>query len=414
MCLIAYVPEGKALKREVFDNANRINPHGIGVMSIEGVEKFFGNKQLKRARQYAAELANKGIAHAVHWRFATHGTKGLALCHPFKLPNANVWLMHNGVIGATSAQATEDASDTLLYVNSLTDAPVEYPADLEYWTKVATHIGRYNKGLVMYPNGKFIILNQDDGCTVEDIWYSNSYSLPYSMRPTTGSNFMPSRLMPQRPTSYHSPRRDYYETGTRANDFGGPYGSLIYWSMQMKSYGYWEGMKFIKLHITEGEVIDTRVPPDQSNRWQDTAKEASISVDLKTGEITDTRKCVRCGRFKEKVDCPQGFLPCWCRQEDVQDYIARQKAKLDAAHPSGPTLGEDRPTSKLPADQCEHGNSSWEDCKECIDELEQDNTSEVQRWLAHRAGYRLRSTNPDERAQELADNVIYLPRASDK
>lgn len=420
MCLIAYVPAGKSLKREVFDNANRVNPDGIGVMSARGIEKFYGNKQLKRARAYVAELVKDGLAHGVHWRYATHGSKGLVLCHPFKLPNVEAHLMHNGVIYATAHEANEDASDTLLYVNKLIDAPASHE-DLTYWNRVCTEIGKSNKGLVMYPDGKFVILNKEEGATVEDIWYSNQYSLPIAMRQNAGY-FVPTRLrptswqgysggsvmgLPRFPGNTGSTTGGYYDTGTRASDYGGPFGHMIYWSEPMKAYGFWESGRFNRLKV-ERDAIITPFPVE-------------LKADPKRVPLAEREKCPRC--FRYKTNPPAGFLPCWCTDESLQDHYAKHpedapEATEKPAMPSGPSLELDlRPdpiTVPAPSgERCEHGQDNWENCRECIADLETDSASEVQRWLAKRHGHHWslkdKPAEPSDRADELAAKVVYLP-----
>ena len=423
MCLIAYVPKGKSLTREVIDNANRVNPDGIGVMSAQGVEKFYGNKQLKRARVYIAGLAKEGLSHAVHWRFATHGARGLALCHPFKLPNVEAWMMHNGVIGSTAKDADEDASDTLLYVNKLIDAPSSHE-DLDYWNKICSDMGRSNKGIVMYEGGKFVTLNADEGITIDGIWYSNQYSLPSSMK--TGFHFVPTRMRPasqgyttggyyNRSTGmFPTGGQSYFPTSTRASDYGGPYGTSIIWSYQHNSYGFWEGMTFQKLKVEKGELIDMREVYKQRDAERQ-AQQQRIDETPRTGE-DDSRKCPLCMRFKK--DPPQGFLACWCPEDRLERYYREQatreaaKAPEKPAMPSGPTLEvgehpEEKPAPKPSTSVCEHGNDNWEDCRECLAELEVDNASEVQRWLAERAGaHRI--------VRAVDGKVIYLPRVSEK
>lgn len=434
MCLIAYVPEGKALSREVFDNANVVNPHGIGVMSERGVLKFFGNKQLKRARNYVEGLAKEKIPHAVHWRYATHGSKQLALCHPFKLPNVEAHIMHNGVLGGMSADVNADCSDTLAYVNKkLADAPATHDS-LDYWNKVCKDFGRSNKGLVMYPDGHFIILNQDEGVTIDGIWYSNSYSLPSKLQPS-GYNFTPARLRP--PTSYNGHSGTTYPYGSRGgpdySNFGGPYGHSIYWSEFHKSYGYWEGSNFQKFKVTRDVLVigssrDER-PAHISGTSGTTATTSTVTpVELRPDAHTDEyadKKCPVCMRFKK--DPPHGHLICWCTQERIAEYWAnKRRTENSPATPvslpllSGPTALSAAPKSSS-AVQCDHGNDNWENCPKCIEELEGDAQSQVQRWLANRNGHnwRLRSpdnggypiaTDPQQRADDLADNVIQLPR----
>lgn len=404
MCLIAYVPAGKALTRAVFDKAHTTNSDGIGVMSIQGVQKFFGSKALKRARNYVDSLVEAKVSHAVHWRFATHGTKQLALCHPFKLPNADVHFMHNGVIGETAQEASEDASDTLLYVNKMTDAPQSHE-DLEYWNKVCTDIGRYNKACVMYPGGHFIILNKEEGVEIDGIWYSNQYSLPAAMRQTT-NYFTPSRLRPNESSRWQSggywvpwdpvtKQGGYYETTRHsepANRWGGPFGSMIYWSVQHDCYGFWENEKFVKLSVGKAPVQDTTVPastPPPIELLPDPPKTTAIVLD--SGE-----RCPRCDRPKNRTHF---YVQCYCEPGELARWYAAKGIK--PLHGSGPDA-ETLTSGMTHEGMCEHGELSWENCRECINRLEVS------------PGYDMHSQDPQERANRLASSIIDLSRASEK
>jgi hypothetical protein len=409
MCLIAYVPAGKALTREVFDKAYDTNHDGIGVMSSKGVEKFFGQKALKRARNYVAQLADEKLAHAVHWRFATHGTKQLALCHPFKLPNADAYFMHNGVIGSTTQESTNDASDTLLYVNKMTDAPQSHE-DLEYWGKVMKDIGRYNKAVVMYPNGHFIILHKEEGREIDGIWYSNQYSLPVGMR-SSGGYFTPSRL--RQPIDYGSHWQNRFNTGRTEGQWtpynpadgtggyydtrplgSGPFGRLIYWSDQFNCYGFWENYNFVKLSVGKAAVQDEPTAVI-------TPSITSTSLVLSTAD-----KCPRCQRPKTPVLHHQS---CYCEPMELVEWYKKQGIK--EALPSGPTLDAEYQSewpltnnARTHEGMCEHGEVSWENCRECINRLEQgDSTTQFDKM------------NPSDRADALAKRIITLKsRVSDK
>lgn len=440
MCLIAFVPKGKSLSRDVIDKANQVNPDGIGVMSELGVEKFYGNKQLKRARHLIGLLAKEGLPHAVHWRFATHGSRGLALCHPFKLPNTEAYLMHNGVIGSTSADAREDASDTLLYVNKMVDAPTSYKSgdDLTYWNKVCNDIGQSNKCVVMYPGGQFIILNQDNGKIIDDIWYSNQYSLPFALQQGSGY-FVPARLrpastwsgtqgayyggynsnLPSYPgTSGHGSYTSSRNTASWSNPEVSPFGDIIYWSKQMRSYGFWVGAKFQKLVVYEGATIHQHaMTPDQKTTAVTMPVQGTLDMTKNVDSMEDPRKCPRCMRFKK--DPPAGFLPCWCTDEALRRYYENVEGK--GAAPSGPSLGsatEDKPAPKASETGCDHGNDNWENCRECIAELEEDANSGFRQWLKDRQAHNWRLHDPDNGGHDPddTDNVIpLLPKqASEK
>lgn len=176
MCLIAHVPAGKKMPDDYIDSAYRGNDDGIGVMSEAGIEKFLGRKALKRAKRYIHSLQDDEIEFGVHFRYATHGDVTAHNCHPHELPNGNGWLMHNGVLQAYTARATRRDSDTAIFAQEHTDkAAVD---DWKtYWGKIAQDIGS-NKLLIMLPDFQFITVNGDYGVERDDIWYSQTYSLP--------------------------------------------------------------------------------------------------------------------------------------------------------------------------------------------------------------------------------------------
>jgi hypothetical protein len=179
MCLIAFVPEGSAVPRAYFDYAHAVNNDGLGVMSVrDGVRKFYGRKQLKRARRYSASLSADGVAHAVHWRYTTHGETSLAMCHPFTTTDGRAHVMHNGVLWQYSQCAKGALSDTALYVAALRDVPEEAPGqESMLWGAVEKDIGSHNKFVVLH-GSTFYILNEHMGEWLDGVWYSNTYSLP--------------------------------------------------------------------------------------------------------------------------------------------------------------------------------------------------------------------------------------------
>lgn len=197
MCLIAYVPAGKKLPEAHVRSAYNGNDDGIGVMSVHGVERFLGNKALKRCLKYLATLHEVEAEYAIHFRYATHGEVSIGNTHPFTLPNGAAWVMHNGVLSAWTDKATKKHSDTAMFVKErLLSAPDNGELNLEYWTKIAGEIGT-NKLCVMTKLGHFIIVNKSYGTTRDDIWYSQTYSLPHVQ--TTHTMYR----KPYKPTGYY-------------------------------------------------------------------------------------------------------------------------------------------------------------------------------------------------------------------
>ena len=176
MCMLIYVPATKAVPEDYLRSAFQDNDDGIGVMSALGVEKFVGRKALKKARRHLRILADVGVEHAIHFRWATHGAVSKDNCHPFELPDGNGFVMHNGVLSEYAKYATGMRSDTALFVADLQGAG----DDAGYWKAIGETIGAANKLCVMMGNGQFHIVNEDSGEWLDGIWYSQVYSLPLS------------------------------------------------------------------------------------------------------------------------------------------------------------------------------------------------------------------------------------------
>lgn len=187
MCLIAYSPSGAAMPYEVFTEAARDNPDGIGVMSAYAVKRYIGPQRAVRAWAHIQRLAEEKIPHGVHFRWRTHGPVSAALCHPFRTTDGGTYIMHNGIIGATAAYALKNESDTSVFVRDFVDftgcaSPVERAMELRELEKF---IGYGNKLLVLdMRSGIFSIANEHMGDWLDGFWYSNLYSHPVAKLPT--------------------------------------------------------------------------------------------------------------------------------------------------------------------------------------------------------------------------------------
>lgn len=178
MCLITYVPAGKAMAEAHFRMAAEDNADGIGIMSAtDGVAKFLGRKATKRALRYARRLTSRGVQHAIHFRYATHGTVDRANCHPHRMPDGG-WLMHNGVMAQYAGPHGDRRSDTAIFCTTLDDVPAQGgPERSAYWEKIGRHIGAGNKLVVLHTDGRFEIVNATSGDWIDGVWYSQTYSI---------------------------------------------------------------------------------------------------------------------------------------------------------------------------------------------------------------------------------------------
>jgi len=172
MCLIMYSPEGQLPPQQVWQDASKDNPDGVGVMSERGIVKWVGRKGYNKAWRHINRLSKAGVPYAVHFRWRTHGATSRDMCHPHQTELGS-YVMHNGVLGPTSNAATSDKSDTALYVDwflhGISDWQPVQPL-------IEAHIGIGNKFVIMDERKQFHIFNEYVGVYHRGIWYSNDYS----------------------------------------------------------------------------------------------------------------------------------------------------------------------------------------------------------------------------------------------
>lgn len=302
MCLIAYSPKGEMIDRSILAYAYNQNPDGIGVMSIAGIEKFMGKKALKRARRYLeAYVVPEKVAYAIHFRWATHGDIIMENTHPYKTPAGTHWVMHNGVISETAKEATKLESDTAVYVRKFMHNAPQFD-DTQYYADLARHVGWGNKLCIMDSNGAFKLCNDDAGTWIDDIWFSNTYSLP----------------------AHKIPRKDY----------GGEYGG--YWNRGKNS-----GYQYIPREIWSTE--ERKMVPNPAYKAADNDETTTATRVIHVGRTQDPyllpRPLAQSALDKARADS-------W-NTEDRRSYYEALEAGLtvdaeyyDAGAQTGTSLGE--------------------------------------------------------------------------
>lgn len=104
MCVIIVKPAGVRMpSRAVLEAAAHCNPHGFGYV-VPGrryrtldAEKFLSS----------LESIDDNEPCIMHFRLATHGSKRVRNCHPFKI--GNVYMAHNGIFNVVP---TDDMTDS--------------------------------------------------------------------------------------------------------------------------------------------------------------------------------------------------------------------------------------------------------------------------------------------------------------
>lgn len=183
MCLIVKKPAGMEIPTEHLVNSATHNPDGWGVMwaSKGKVHTRKGMGHIREAMPVIDSLTAKTCY--VHQRYATHGATDLANGHPFcildkTMHGTELYMMHNGVLNGVP-DIMRDRSDTYHYAMMLRGILAGQPellADKKFLRDLSGDI-RGSKFVFLFGDGREIIINEDEGKTLEGLWYSNTYSL---------------------------------------------------------------------------------------------------------------------------------------------------------------------------------------------------------------------------------------------
>lgn len=179
MCLIIDRPTATTISDDLLWFGMTDNPHGWGIMRAAG-----GKIQVQRGMDEADFWpAYKRVGKApcaIHFRFATHGTKDLDNCHPFPLYGGHYALMHNGIIDMPVIDKSR--SDTWHFGHYVLEPMLAARPELfgsEELTRVlASLIGPGNKLVILRADGASMVVNRSDGIDHEGLWLSNAHSLP--------------------------------------------------------------------------------------------------------------------------------------------------------------------------------------------------------------------------------------------
>lgn len=185
MCLLVVCEPNSTPKREDLHNGACSNPHGFGFSIDTGTEiiserSMSARKSINRFLELRAQYPN-GYA-MWHARYATHGVKNEANCHPFKVGNSSgydTYLAHNGVLDIT-IHKQDKRSDTRVFAEDTLPLLGGAPALDD--DNIFTIISAWAKGskiaiMTNDPRCKYrmYLINEEAGTWDNDgIWWSNS------------------------------------------------------------------------------------------------------------------------------------------------------------------------------------------------------------------------------------------------
>ena len=232
MCIIAVKKAGVPwLSYDEMKQCFINNPDGAGIawVSEKGLHVKKGYFSFKKLWLDISKLEKYPVL--LHCRLATHGSITSDNCHPFLLGN-NVAIAHNGIIDMDTLSLEGDITDSLAFGKRYIE-PFK-PDSLEHYAikeLLEAAIGYYNKIAILKEDGKFIILNEEEGVEYKGIWFSNSSYLEKPAVKNIKHNYSNDYTVDTFNGGYDSgySYRDYYGNNPEGNgNYGNYYGNDTY------------------------------------------------------------------------------------------------------------------------------------------------------------------------------------------
>ena len=180
MCLAIFQPSGKQIPEEYLAEGFKNNPHGAGFMYFDDLGELRTFKSMTYPsfiEEYEKQWALHGqhSPFSIHFRWATHGTRGIENVHPFQL-DENTAVLHNGIIDCKIVD--QKMSDTAAFVRDYLGALPANWYDNEFLFHMVEDFTSGSKLVVMtnHPDAEYsaYIVNEHLGHWFNDVWYSNA------------------------------------------------------------------------------------------------------------------------------------------------------------------------------------------------------------------------------------------------
>lgn len=174
MCVIIASHTGAIPSDEVMYRSKKDNPHGWGLMYLQCGEL----KVLKGMNTYDLDIKSvEGLPYVLHLRWATHGPKVIANCHPFEVTK-DLYMAHNGVLD--NVEITNPwRSDSAHFAVKLAEMGLDpdHIQDDNVRKYLGDLIGYRNKLAFMDSGGRITLINEELGTWDGGVWHSNEISL---------------------------------------------------------------------------------------------------------------------------------------------------------------------------------------------------------------------------------------------
>lgn len=189
VCLAIVKPKDAIIPIEYLQQGWIANPNGGGYAFVHEGSVIIRKGYMKLRDWLAAyntDLhANLDSPFLIHFRITSLGESSEKYTHPFAV--AGGALIHNGTMSGTGAKYGEGPSDTAIfterYARHLTFDIIQ--ANRPDWDDAL----RGNKVATLYNDGRYQIINEQDGKWEDGVWYSNtSHKSYWSSNHATGSS----------------------------------------------------------------------------------------------------------------------------------------------------------------------------------------------------------------------------------
>lgn len=191
MCLLVVCSPGSIPSRADLERGACANPHGYGFAMVVGgkIHRYRTMSRKKAVSKFLDMRTQYPEGYAIwHARYATHGVKNEANCHPFQVgDDEDTVLAHNGVLD-THIESGDRRSDTRIFAeDTLPRLGGVTALDDE---NIYIMVSKWARGskiavLTVNPNAKHqcYLLNEQDGDWDDaGIWWSNESYKPYEKK----------------------------------------------------------------------------------------------------------------------------------------------------------------------------------------------------------------------------------------
>lgn len=172
MCLIIASKLGEPVPTDELDDIWGSNSDGFGVAYLTGKGRVCIVKTLHKGKVERMLKEVEGRPYVAHWRYATHGSKGIENVHPFEVVKGGLAMVHNGIINIEIKN--KKRSDTAHFVDVLKTAGVERVCE-KTQEELGRIVGSNNKLAFLDARGVVSIVNEKAGTWEGGRWYSNTY-----------------------------------------------------------------------------------------------------------------------------------------------------------------------------------------------------------------------------------------------